>query len=284
MTDLSQLAETARRFRSLHDPGAGAALALPNVWDVAAARVVEDAGAPAIATTSSGVAWGLGAADGGHVDPRAVLELVGRITAAVRVPVTVDIEDGYGKDPAGVAETVRGVLAAGGVGVNIEDSCAGPEPLRPVTEQAERIAAARKAADEAGVPLFVNARIDTFLRGVGDPSGRVRATLERARAYAAAGADGIFVPGLTDLETIRSLAEALGDLPLNVMAGPGAPSVPELAAAGARRVSLGGGIAGAAYAVARRAARELLDTGTYTAIEGGLSHVELQGLMSAPAE
>ncbi len=270
-------AERARRFHALHH-APHAPLVLPNAWDPAAARLVEAAGAAAVATTSSGCAWGLGTADGERLDRGRALALIARIAAAVTVPVTADIEAGYAgdtDDPEGVAETVRGVIDAGAVGINLEDSHhGGPEPLRPAAGQAERIAAARRAADAAGVPLFVNARVDTFLRR----AGGIDETLKRAAAYVAAGADGVFVPGVTDPATIAALAEGIG-APLNVLAGPGAPPVAELAAAGAARISVGGALAAAAYAVVRRAAGELLTHGTYTALADGLPTSELNALM-----
>ncbi|MFG2374945.1 isocitrate lyase/phosphoenolpyruvate mutase family protein [Streptomyces sp. NPDC048504] len=274
MTNQNTLRDRALAFRALHVPGSP--LILPNAWDAASARIVEDAGASAVATTSAGLAWALGAADGDRLDRERALEAVARITATVAVPVSADIESGFAKDAAGVADTVRAVLAAGAVGVNIEDALYGGEGvLRPVAEQAERIAAAREAADAEGVPLFVNARIDTFLRGVGG----VDATLERAAAFRAAGADGIFVPGAVEPGTVKELAEGI-DAPLNVLVGPGAPPVAELAALGVARVSAGSGIALAAYAVVRRAARELLDTGTYGAQTGGLGYGELNSLLA----
>ncbi|CAL9374413.1 isocitrate lyase/phosphoenolpyruvate mutase family protein [Streptomyces sp. Tu 3180] len=268
------LRDRALAFRSLHLPGRP--LVLPNAWDPASARLVEDAGAAAVATTSAGLAWALGAADGERMDRERALAAVAGIAGAVGVPVTADIESGYAEDPEGVAGTVRAVLAAGAVGVNIEDALhgAGRGPLRPVAEQAERVAAARRAADAAGVPLFVNARVDTFLRG----AGGVEQTLERAAAYRAAGADGIFVPGAVDPETVEELAAGI-DGPLNVMAGPGAPPVADLAALGVARVSVGSGIAQAAHALVRRAARELLGAGTYGAMAGGLDYGTLNALM-----
>ncbi|MDQ0994114.1 isocitrate lyase/phosphoenolpyruvate mutase family protein [Streptomyces sp. V3I7] len=275
MTHSSTLRDRALAFRSLHVPGRP--LVLPNAWDAMSARLAEDAGAAAVATTSAGLAWAVGVADGDHLDRGRALDALARITAAVRVPVSADIESGYAEDPAGVADTVRAVLAAGAVGVNIEDALqeAGAGPLRPVAEQAERIAAAREAADKEGVPLYVNARVDTFLRG----AGGVDLTLERAAAYRAAGADGIFVPGVVDPGTVKALADGT-DAPLNVMAGPGAPAVPVLAGLGVARVSAGPALAQAAYAVARRAARELLDTGTYGALAGGLDYGELNTLLT----
>ncbi|MER5996467.1 isocitrate lyase/PEP mutase family protein [Streptomyces viridosporus] len=268
------LRDRALAFRALHVPGRP--LVLPNAWDLASARLVEEAGAAAVATTSAGLAWALGAADGDGVDRERALRAVAEIAGAVDVPVTADIESGYADDPAGVGDTVRAVVAAGAVGVNIEDALHGAAegPLRPVTEQAERIAAAREAADAAGVPLFVNARVDTFLRG----AGGVDRTLERAAAYRAAGADGIFVPGAVDPGTVGELAAGV-DGPLNVMVGPGAPPVADLAALGVARVSAGSGIAQAAHALVRRAARELLGTGTYGTLVGGLDYAELNTLL-----
>ncbi|MFF4553039.1 isocitrate lyase/phosphoenolpyruvate mutase family protein [Streptomyces sp. NPDC001422] len=274
MTTTEQLRATALAFRALHVPGRP--LVLPNAWDTASARIVEEAGAGAVATTSAGLAWDLGAADGDVLDRDRALAAVARIAAAVAVPVSADIESGYASDAAGVGGTVRAVLAAGAVGVNIEDALYGDGagPLRPVTEQADRIAAARAAADTAGVPLFVNARIDTFLRG----AGGVGETLERAGAFLAAGADGVFVPGAVDPVTVKALAEGI-DGPLNIMVGPGAPTVAELAALGVARVSAGSGVAQAAHALVRRAARELLDTGTYGAMADGYAYGELNSLL-----
>ncbi|MFJ3669894.1 isocitrate lyase/phosphoenolpyruvate mutase family protein [Streptomyces sp. NPDC090106] len=272
--DLGDLRDRALAFRALHVPGRP--LVLPNAWDTASARVIADAGAAAVATTSAGLAWGLGAADGDRVDRDRALGVVAGIAAAVDVPVSADVESGYAKDPEGVADTIRAVLHAGAVGVNIEDALyeEGAGPLRDVTEQSERIAAAREAADALGVPLFVNARIDTFLRG----AGGVDLTLERAAAYRAAGADGIFVPGATDPGTVELLADGV-DAPLNVMAGPGAPPVAELAALGVARVSAGAGIPMAVHALVRRAARELLGAGTYASLADGYDYGELNALM-----
>ncbi|WP_371643625.1 isocitrate lyase/PEP mutase family protein [Streptomyces mirabilis] len=289
MTKQNPTHETALAFRALHIPGRP--LVLPNAWDTASARLVEEAGAAAVATTSAGLAWDLGTADGDRLDRDRALGAVARVAAAVRVPVSADIESGYAKDAAGVGDTIRAVLAAGAVGVNIEDALYGREgggegddgegagdggrgPLRPVAEQAERIAAARAAADAAGVPLFINARIDTVLRG----AGGVEETLERAAAFLAAGADGIFVPGAVDPGTVKSLVAGV-EGPLNVLAGPGAPSVAELAALGVARISTGSSIAQAAHAVVRRAARELLSAGTYDSLTGGLDYIELNTLL-----
>ncbi|RKN37919.1 isocitrate lyase/PEP mutase family protein [Streptomyces hoynatensis] len=279
MTQHTDLSARARLFHALHQ--GPAPLVLPNAWDAASARIVQAAGAAAVATTSSGVAWSLGAPDGDRLARDLALGLVARVAAAVEVPVTADVESGFAEDPAGVGETVRAVVEAGAVGVNLEDSHhGGPVPLRAVTDQAERLAAARKAGEALGVPVFVNARVDVFLRGRELPRPEaVRETLTRAAAYLAAGADGVFVPGVTEPALVAELAAGL-DAPLNVLAGPGAPPVAELAAAGARRISVGSGLAQAAYSLADRAARELLTAGTYTELAGAHGSRRLNELMS----
>jgi 2-methylisocitrate lyase-like PEP mutase family enzyme len=278
MTTTSQHA-AARRFADLHR--GGDILVLPNAWDVASACLVEAAGAAAIATTSAGVAWSLGAPDGDRLGRDRAVDLVARVCGAVQAPVTADIESGFGADTDGVAETVRGVLAAGAVGINLEDGrYGGPSPLRPVAEAAERVAAARQAADAAGVPLFVNARADTYLRAVGDPDSRLRETLDRASAYLAAGADGIFVPGVVDPAVIAVLVKEV-PAPLNILAGHGAPSPRELGDLGVARVSVGPALAVAAYDLTRRAAAALLDGGEYPEAPGGLNFARLNAVLRA---
>ncbi|MFD3719728.1 isocitrate lyase/phosphoenolpyruvate mutase family protein [Streptomyces sp. NPDC058674] len=264
------LAARATAFADLHTPASP--LALANAWDVASARLVEAAGAAAVATTSAGVAWSLGSPDGDALARDRALDLIARVAAAVSVPVTADIEGGFGADAAAVGETVRGVLAAGAVGINIEDGTRSP------AEHAERLAAARAAADAAGVPLYVNARVDTFLLGLGDPATRLDETLARAAAYLRAGASGVFVPGVTDPATVAELAEGI-DAPLNVLVGPGAPSVAALGGLGVSRVSLGSWVAGAAYAVVRRATEELLADGTYGSLAQSVPYGELNALL-----
>ncbi|MFG2126691.1 isocitrate lyase/phosphoenolpyruvate mutase family protein [Streptomyces sp. NPDC048751] len=274
-TNENPLRDRALAFHALHVPGRP--LVLPNAWDAASARIVEDAGAAAVATTSAGVSWSLGTADGDRLERDRAVAAVAAVAAAVRVPVSADIEAGYASDPAGVADTVRAVLAGGAVGINIEDAQhEGGGSLRAVAEQAERIAAAREAADAEGVPLFVNARIDTFLAG----AGGVDLTLERAAAFRAAGADGIFVPGAVDRETVKLLVDGV-DGPLNVLVGPGALPVAELAGLGVARVSAGSSMAQAAQALVRRAARELLEAGTYEALTDAFDYGELNTLLGA---
>jgi 2-methylisocitrate lyase-like PEP mutase family enzyme len=267
MTDYTTRAAV---FRSLHH-GDGP-LVLVNAWDVASARIVEAAGGAAIATTSAGIAWSLGAPDGDALGRELTVELVARICAATSLPVTADIESGYGATPDEVGETVRSVAAAGAVGVNIEDTNrSGQGPLRTVEEQGRRLTGARDAAPA----LFLNARIDTYLTGTREFGD----TVDRATAYLAAGADGIFIPGVIDPNTIAALVKAI-DAPINVMAGPGAPPVAELAKLGVARVSLGSAVAQAAYAVVQRSATEALTTGTYGALTESLDFGILNGLLS----
>ena len=260
----------AATFHGLHDHPSRP-LVLVNVWDAVSARLVEDAGATAIATTSAGVAWSLGRPDGNTLTRAEAMDAVARIAASVSVPVTVDIESGYADDADGVARTVDAVLEAGAVGINIEDGRLHPDAL------ADRIGAARRAADRAGVPLFVNARTDVHLAGLVDPERLLAETLERARRYRGAGADGVFVPGVRDVETIRALVESI-DGPVNVMAGPGSPTVAELARLGVARISLGSAVAQAAYAVVRQATAELRTTGTYDSLAAGVDDADLNAL------
>lgn len=246
-------------FRDLHVPGKP--LILVNAWDAASARLVEAAGAAAVGTTSAGVAWSLGAPDGDALALPAAVAAIARITAAVSVPVTADVEQGYGD----VAETVRRVAATGAAGVNVEDG---------VTAQPDRIAAARAAAPG----LFLNARIDTYLAGVGG----LDETVERATAYLAAGADGVFVPGVTDPATVAALVDRI-DAPVNVLAGPGAPGIAELAALGVARISLGSSVAQAAYGLVARAARAALDGGGYADLAGAADYGMLNALLTPDA-
>ncbi len=263
--------ERARGFRRLHSPEAGRTLVLPNAWDAMSARLIEEAGAPAIATTSAGVSWALGRPDGHGLTRDEMLEALSRITASVHVPVTADVEGGYGRGTVeDVAETVRSTLAAGAVGINLEDSPgAGGALLIDADHQARRIAAARAAARQTGIDLFINARIDVYLFEVGAPEERFDETVRRAHAYTAAGADGVFVPGVTDATTIRRLVDEVR-APLNVMADAGAPTISELHALGVARVSLGPAITRSAMAHVRRAVLEVLGAGTYDALNDAL--------------
>lgn len=262
----------AARLLELHH--ADEPLVLANAWDPASAAVIAAAGAPAIATSSAGVAWTLGHTDGEEIGLDEMIEAVERIVRAVDVPVTADLERGYGD----VAATVTAAVGAGAVGANIEDSTA-RRTLVEADEQASRLRAGREAALAAGVPSFVlNARTDVFLREIGDPAGRLDETTRRALAYAEAGASCLFVPGLLDLGALSALA-ATSPIPIAAMAGAGAPSIAELRKAGVSRISVGPSLSQAAYALARRAAHDLLQDGRYDALEDGLEFSELQSLL-----
>ena len=270
----------AADFRALHH--ASRVLVLPNAWDAASARVFEEAGFPAIGTTSAGIAWSLGRPDGERVGRDEMVEAVGRIAGAVAVPVTADLEGGYGRTAEEVAETVRRAILAGAVGVNLEDGTGDPNmPLKEVGRQAERLLAAREATSSSGVEVVLNARTDVYWLGVGEEDGRLEHAAKRANAYREASADCVFVPGARDAGIIAALAGEI-DGPLNVLAGPGVPPVAELGRLGVARLSVGSGPARAALATLRRIAEELLGPGTYAGLlEDAIPYAEADGLFSA---
>lgn len=230
----------AERFHQLHD--AAEPLALVNAWDAASARIVENAGAQAIGTTSAGMAWALGYPDGERMPVDELLAACRRICQVVKVPVSVDIERGFGRDAKDTAGLVEALIQLGMVGINIEDgTLPGTQHLAPSDTLVERIACARAVARHHDLPLFINARIDAYLAADVTAEARFEETQRRALAYVDAGADGIFVPGLGDPREIARLAQRL-PVPLNIYAGyPGAPTAAELRELGVRRISLGCG-------------------------------------------
>jgi 2-methylisocitrate lyase-like PEP mutase family enzyme len=255
-------------------------LILPNAWDAVTARLFVKAGARAIATTSAGIAATLGYADGQNVPWELMVEAFARIARVVDVPVTADIESGYADSSKGVGESIRAVIKAGAVGVNLEDSTGDPsQPLFALEQQIERIQAAREAADNANVPVVINARTDVYLANVGDVASRFGETLRRLNAYREAGADCLFVPGVTDIPTLTQLVHSVPG-PLNVLAGPGMPLVADLQRIGIARLSVGSGIMRATLAVARDAAEDLLQKGTYsTFLDRNIPYNEVNELM-----
>ena len=276
MANLDQK-KKAEAFRAMHS---SKALLLPNVWDVASARVIEAAGFTALATTSAGIAFSLGYPDGEKIPREEMLAAVARIARAVRVPVTADVEAGYGPAPEDAARTARAVIAAGAVGMNLEDATVGSrQPLVELPLQVEKIRAIRQAADRLQVPLVLNARTDVYLLQVGEPSTRYDETVRRVSAFRDAGADCVFVPGLRDVPTIGRLISDL-HCPVNILAGPGSPTVPELRKLGVARISLGSGPMRAALGLLRRLSEELKSNGTYAAMEGAPSHAEIDKLMN----
>lgn len=233
MTDQKSSGKRSGPFGTLHQKGNP--LVLINVWDVASAKAMLDSGASAIATSSGALAASQGFADGEMLPFDDLLRVVERIATLSDTPLTVDVEGGYGATPEAVASNLRRISEAGAVGVNLEDSLrVGNRALLNGAEHAERLAAAREAVPS----LFLNARIDTYLLG-GAGDDALPDTLNRASLYSAAGADGIFVPGVSDLALIRHLSSSI-DAPLNVLAGPKTPPIADLAAAGVARISLGG--------------------------------------------
>ncbi len=269
----------AEALRALHH--GPSPLILPNAWDVVGARLFEEAGFRAIGTTSVGIAAALGYPDGERAPRDEMLAVVGRIARAVAIPVTADIEAGYGDTPAEVARTARAVIAAGAVGVNLEDGAGDPtRPLADSAAQAAKIRAVREVAAAAGVPLVLNARTDVYWLAVGDADGRFAATVERLRTYRAAGADCLFVPGVGDGETIGRLVRAV-EGPLNVLAGAGTPAVAELGRLGVRRVSTGSAPLRATLGLVRRIADELLRQRTYTGMTtDALPYAEVNQLLT----
>ena len=225
-------------FRELNLAGG---LILPNAWDAASALVLEGAGFPAIATASASIAFARGFSDGEAIGRDRMLTEIEVIVSRVTVPVSADIEAGYGPGVADVEQTVGGVIAAGAVGINLEDARpeGGAEPMFPLEAAADRIAAARAVADRHGLALTINGRTDPFLLGIGDnDEERLAIAIERGRAYLAAGADIIFVPGLVDPALVRRVVDGIGG-PVSLLAGPGASPAADLFAAGATRISVG---------------------------------------------
>jgi len=266
----------AERLRALHV--AGEPLVLLNAWDAGSAAVIAKAGAQAIATTSAGAANALGYPDGQLVTRAQMLSMVAPIAAAVDLPVTADMEAGYGDSPDDAAATARGVVEAGAVGLNLEDTAAaGDDPLLPIDAFVAKIAAVRAAADETGVPLVLNARTDVFIGQVGDPATRLDRAVERGRAYLDGGADCIFVPAVADAATIEALVGRIG--PVSILAGPGSPTLAELAVLGVVRVSVGSGAYRAALALARRMAEQAYGEGRFDAMtDAQVSFAETQTL------
>jgi len=277
MPDIQSQKSKALAFRAMHQ--GPKILVLPNAWDVASARVFESAGFGAIATTSAGIAFSLGYPDGQKIARDEMLARVARIARAVKVPVTADVESGYGNRPEDAARTAREVIEAGAVGMNLEDSTGDKvNPLFDLSLQLEKIHAVREAALKTGVLLVVNARTDMFLLKVGAEEKRYDEAVRRLVAFRDAGAECVFAPGLGDAATIERLARDV-KCPLNILAGPGFPSAPELEKLGVARVSLGSGAMRATLGLVQRIAQELKSSGTYEALEGAVPYADMNSLM-----
>jgi 2-methylisocitrate lyase-like PEP mutase family enzyme len=268
----------AELFRAMHS--GPPLLVLPNAWDAITARIVAAAGFRAIATTSGGVAWALGYADGEAAPLDEVVAATGRIARTVSVPVTADIEAGFGATPEAVGRSIGDIIAAGVVGVNLEDGLkTGEPPIRSVADAAARIRAAREAARAAGVPIVINARTDLYIKNIGDEASRFDEAVTRGRDYLAAGADCFYPIGLRDTATIGRLATAL-NAPININVRAGSPSVAELEALGVRRASTATAMPLMAMGLVRQLAEQLHSTGRFDALDPALSHPEAQQLFA----
>ena len=264
--------EKSEFFRTLHR--GPEILVLPNAWDCASARIFEQTGFPAIATTSAGIAFSLGYSDGERIPQDLMLATVGQISDSVQLPVTADLEAGYGD----VAKTAAGLVAAGAVGLNLEDMDQESQSLAPIPAQIEKIAMVRRIANGLGVNVVINARTDVYLAEIGEPATRFDRACERLQAYIGAGADCVFLPGVADENIIRRVVETL-KFPLNILAGANLPTIPRLRELGVARVSVGSGIMRATLGLTRRIAQELKQSGTYTALlEGTMPFAEANAL------
>ncbi|MGH1342377.1 MAG: isocitrate lyase/PEP mutase family protein [Nannocystales bacterium] len=275
--------EKARAFLAAHH--SNECMLIPNAWDGGSARMLEAAGFPAILTTSAGIAFSMGRPDYCDTnDPRklpreTMLQRLAEIVRAVDVPVSADLEAGYGETPSEVAQTIRMAIDVGLVGCNLEDVAGATSELFPVDAASARIRAAREAADGTGVPLVINARTDAFLVGSNEPLAE---SIRRCNRYRAAGADCVFVPGVVDPETIGTLVREI-DAPVSVVMGllPDSLDLARLHALGVRRVSVGGSLARMALASISRAAEELKSRGTFGYAADQMSTGELNRLFGA---
>jgi 2-methylisocitrate lyase-like PEP mutase family enzyme len=259
------------KLRALHQ--GPEVLVLPNAWDCASARIFEELGFPAIATTSAGVAFSLGYADGQNIPAKEMLAAVARIARSVDVPVTADLEGGYGD----IAETAAALTESGAVGLNLEDILGhGPESLASIDEAVSRIAAVRKTG-----PVVINARTDLYLLQIGAAALRFNLACERLKAYRDAGADCLFIPGVVSEDLIARFVDAL-QFPINILAVEGTPSVARLKELGIARLSVGSGMMRSAMGHTRRIAEDLKSTGDFgKMIEGSIPFAEANALFKA---
>ncbi|TMI16085.1 isocitrate lyase/phosphoenolpyruvate mutase family protein [Candidatus Bathyarchaeota archaeon] len=268
--------ERAEDFRALHH--GKRILVLPNAWDVPSARVFEDAGFPAVATSSAGMLVSLGYPDGEVINRQEFVSAVGRIARVLSVPLSADIVAGFGKTSKEVLATVKAILKAGAIGVNIEDFIHATKKLYPVERQIENVKALRKLSETTGVPLVINARTDALRFADGDEEARIKEAIRRAMAYRDAGADCVYPMGLIDATSIARFVKAL-DFPINVMVRKGLPPVSELQRLGVARVSFGPTPSYAAMGLLKRAAREVLEKGTFeNLVDGAITFDELNAL------
>src|SRR2546428_4088694 len=268
--------DKAQDFRGLHH--GKRILILPNAWDVPSARVFENEGFPAVATSSSGLMVSLGYPDGEVIGCNEFVSAVERIAKVVSVPLSVDIVAGFGKTTEEVVATVKAILRAGGIGVNIEDFAHSSKKLFPAERQVENVKAIRRLGDTVGVPLVINARTDALRFGTGDDEAKFDEAARRAIAYRDAGADCVYPMGLTEAVSIKRFVKEL-DFPINVMVRKGLPGVNELERLGVARVSFGPSASYAAMGLLKRASKEVLEKGTYqNLVDGAIAFDELNSL------
>jgi len=268
--------EKAEDFRALHH--GKRILILPNGWDVPSARLFEDAGFPAIATSSAGMLVSLGYPDGEVIGRTEFVSAVGRIARVLSVPLSADVVAGFGKTTKEVLVTVKAILKTGAVGINIEDFTHATKKLYPIERQVENLKAIRKLGETTGIPLVINARTDALRFAEGDEGARLKEAVRRATAYRDAGADCVYPMGLVDADSITNFVKAL-DFPINVMVRKGLPPISELERLGVARVSFGPSPSYAAMGLLKRAAKEVLEKGTYeNLIEGAITFDELNAL------
>src|SRR3989449_1979779 len=268
--------EKAEDFRALHH--GKRILVLPNGWDVPSAHVFEDAGFPAIATSSAGMLVSLGYPDGEVIVRDEFVSAVRRIARALSVPLSADVVAGFGKTTKDVLVTVKAILKTGAVGINIEDFAHTTKKLYPIERQIENVKAIRKLGETKGIPLVINARTDALRYAQGDEGARFEEAVRRATAYGDAGADCVYPMGLVDAASIANFVKAL-DFPINVMVRKGLPPISELQRLGVARVSFGPSSSYAAMGLLKRAAKEVLERGTYqNLIDGAINFDELNSL------
>ena len=280
--DVRKQAQKAEQFRKLHH--GPRLLFLPNAWDVVSARILEECGHPAIATSSAAVAFSLGYPDGQHISRDEMLEVAGRIARAVEIPVTADLEAGYGTTVKDMVETVKAAIAAGVIGMNLEDITGDDESsFVDLPLQVEKIGAICETAKSLGVSFVLNARTDIYLMPIGPEATRFERTVERLRAYRDAGATCLFAPGLYHRETIAKLVKAV-EAPINILANPACPPMAELENIGVARVTAGSGIMRAALGLVRRIGKDMLESRSCEMLfAGAIPHAELNRLMQRRA-
>lgn len=270
---MTSLNEKTALFRKLHGPGE--ILVLPNAWDAGSARLIEETGAKAIATSSAAVSWAHGYADGETIPSETLLKAVREIARTIRVPLSVDAEAGLDATPEMVADFVVKLVEAGASGINLEDGNSSPELL------ATKIRAIKDTVKRKNGDIYINARADVYLRKLPAPEGPLEAMIARGKTYAAAGADGFFAPGVADIADIKAIVGAV-DLPLNILVWPGLAPISELKMAGVRRVSAGSATARAALGALKAVTKEMLEVGRYDAMFKSAEGLQNMNALFAP--